>query len=161
MANPWFRLYSEFADDPKVQMMPEAMQRRLVMLMCLKHKGELAKLDPFHVAFALRISLEELQETFRVLQFHGFLDGSLDLVGWRESQAPDRPCAAIWIKIRDRIFKRDDYTCRYCGRRGVRLECDHVVPVSRGGSHEDSNLVTACFPCNRSKRDHLIGEWIP
>ena len=32
----WFRMYAEFATDPKVQMMPEAMQRRLVMLLCLQ-----------------------------------------------------------------------------------------------------------------------------
>ena len=33
MPMPWFRMWSEFADDPKVQIMPEAMQRRLVMLL--------------------------------------------------------------------------------------------------------------------------------
>jgi hypothetical protein len=38
LANPWFRLYSEFADDPKVQMLTEAMHSRLVMLMCFRCK---------------------------------------------------------------------------------------------------------------------------
>lgn len=36
---------------------------------------------------------------------------------------------------------------------------DHVVPISKGGSNEDTNLVTACLPCNRSKRDKLVSEW--
>jgi hypothetical protein len=64
-----------------------------------------------------------------------------------------------WKVIRQRIFARDDYTCRYCGERGKKLECDHVTPLSRGGSDEDDNLVTACRPCNRAKRDKTPGEW--
>jgi hypothetical protein len=64
-----------------------------------------------------------------------------------------------WAAIRNEVFERDDYTCRYCGARGGKLECDHVVPVSRGGGNEPSNLATACFQCNRSKRDKLLSEW--
>lgn len=71
-----------------------------------------------------------------------------------------RPSAEVWKKIRITIFQRDNYTCKYCGERVKKLECDHVVPVSRGGTHEDSNLVTACFKCNRSKRDKLLEEWL-
>lgn len=56
-----------------------------------------------------------------------------------------------WAAIRSRIFARDDYTCRYCSKRGGKLECDHVFPVSLGGGDEDDNLVTACKPCNRAK----------
>jgi hypothetical protein len=71
-----------------------------------------------------------------------------------------RPSAEVWNKIRANIFKRDNYTCQYCGEYGKKLECDHVIPVSRGGSHQDDNLVAACFKCNRSKRDKLIEEWL-
>lgn len=71
-----------------------------------------------------------------------------------------RPSAEVWAKIRAAVFERDNYICQYCGRRGVRLECDHVYPVSRGGSHDMINLVTACFNCNRSKRDKTVEEWL-
>lgn len=57
------------------------------------------------------------------------------------------------------MFARDNYTCRYCGARNVRLACDHVIPASRGGSDEMDNLVTACIPCNSSKRDKTPEEW--
>ena len=40
MANPWFRLYSEFATDPKVQMMSESYQRRFIMLLCIRCNGD-------------------------------------------------------------------------------------------------------------------------
>jgi hypothetical protein len=57
---------------------------------------------------------------------------------------------------RFRIFSRDRFTCRYCGARGgpdVPLEIDHHTPVSKGGGNDDENLWTACFECNRGKRD--------
>ena len=71
----------------------------------------------------------------------------------------ERLPANQWIPLRRQIFERDNYTCQYCGEHGGKLECDHVIPVSRGGSHEPDNLVTACFRCNRSKRDKLVEEW--
>jgi hypothetical protein len=51
------------------------------------------------------------------------------------------------------IFKRDGFTCQYCGAHppDVVLEVDHIVPVAAGGGDEDTNLVTACFACNRGK----------
>lgn len=53
------------------------------------------------------------------------------------------------------VFKRDKFTCQYCGRRppDVVLECDHIHPEAKGGDDEYSNLITACFDCNRGKRD--------
>jgi 5-methylcytosine-specific restriction endonuclease McrA len=71
----------------------------------------------------------------------------------------DRPSGPIWQKLRSAVFSRDDYTCSYCGERGGRLECDHVQPVSRGGSNELDNLTTSCFSCNRSKRAKTPSEW--
>lgn len=64
-----------------------------------------------------------------------------------------------WAAIRSAIFARDDYTCRYCGERGGRLECDHVIPVSRGGDSTPDNLATACFGCNRSKGAKQLQQW--
>lgn len=78
----------------------------------------------------------------------------------RASDANLRPPAHEWYLLRSAVFERDDYTCQYCWVRGGRLECDHVVPVSRGGTHDLSNLVTACFACNRSKRNKTVEEWM-
>lgn len=55
------------------------------------------------------------------------------------------------IKVnRRRIFKRDDYTCQYCGSK-KNLTIDHVVPRSRGGKNTWKNMVTCCFRCNSNK----------
>lgn len=55
--------------------------------------------------------------------------------------------------IRFEVFKRDAFTCAYCGRRSpeVILEVDHVLAVSQGGRDELDNLVTSCLECNRGK----------
>jgi hypothetical protein len=62
--------------------------------------------------------------------------------------------------LRDAVFKRDGYLCQYCFVDHESLECDHVIPVSQGGRTELLNLVTACFPCNRSKGAKTPGEWL-
>lgn len=56
-------------------------------------------------------------------------------------------------KKRFRIFKRDNFTCMYCGRRPphVTLEVDHIKPVCEGGTDDLANLITSCFECNRGK----------
>lgn len=58
------------------------------------------------------------------------------------------------------IFKRDGFTCRYCGQRppDVTLEVDHIHPSSKGGSDDELNLLTSCFDCNRGKSDKVLGE---
>ncbi|MBB5411885.1 hypothetical protein HDG34_005851 [Paraburkholderia sp. HC6.4b] len=72
--------------------------------------------------------------------------------GWfpSEDESP-RPSIDEWKETRIRIFARDGYVCRYCGAKGGELECDHIEPVSRGGSNDDANLVTSCRTCNRRK----------
>jgi 5-methylcytosine-specific restriction endonuclease McrA len=44
-----------------------------------------------------------------------------------------------------------NYQCAYCGRRGIELTKDHVVPLSKGGTDSIDNIVPACEYCNKSK----------
>ena len=55
------------------------------------------------------------------------------------------------------IIKRQKYRCYWCRYKFSvdRLTIDHVTPVSKGGSHDDSNIVASCKPCNSSKGDRL------
>lgn len=61
----------------------------------------------------------------------------------------DSPSAAVIL----RVFKRDRFQCTYCGAPGTdaELQADHIIAVSKGGSHHISNLTTACRVCNQSK----------
>ncbi|MHB8971774.1 MAG: HNH endonuclease [Pirellulaceae bacterium] len=56
---------------------------------------------------------------------------------------------------RRNIYKRDRYTCQYCGRQPALedLTIDHVVPRAQGGVSSWGNCVLACFACNKHKAD--------
>ena len=58
------------------------------------------------------------------------------------------------------ILKRDLFTCQYCGASApdVELHVDHIHPVSRGGTNNELNLVTACKSCNLAKRDQPLPD---
>lgn len=62
---------------------------------------------------------------------------------------------AISKKLRFEVFKRDGFKCCYCGKTppSVVLEADHIDPKSKGGKDDINNLITACFDCNRGKRN--------
>lgn len=56
------------------------------------------------------------------------------------------------------VFFRDNFRCRYCGRKpvnGAKLTVDHVYPQSKGGGDDLLNLVTACKRCNSHKQATL------
>lgn len=56
-------------------------------------------------------------------------------------------------RLRFEVLRRDNHTCRYCGRSApeVKLEVDHVTPRALSGSDDPWNLVAACEDCNRGK----------
>ena len=58
--------------------------------------------------------------------------------------------------MRYNVLKRNNFRCQICGRSaqdGVTLEVDHIIPISKGGKTEYSNLRTLCKDCNRGKSD--------
>lgn len=61
-----------------------------------------------------------------------------------------------WVAVRVRILNRDLWRCRYCSRPADTV--DHVVPRSKGGGHDDANLVAACRRCNSRKQDRTAAE---
>ena len=62
------------------------------------------------------------------------------------------------------LFARDRYRCQYCGRTAAELKPresltrDHLIPLSRGGTNDWTNVVTACSPCNTRKGNRLPEE---
>lgn len=65
-------------------------------------------------------------------------------------------------RLRFEIFKRDRFTCQYCGAQppDVVLVVDHITPVAAGGDNDPTNLITACEPCNQGKADKPLGDRI-
>ena len=68
---------------------------------------------------------------------------------------------------RSRILERNGFTCQVCGagagepdpldpRKRIRLQLDHIKPLSEGGTNEDSNLRVVCSACNRGRSNLFI-----
>lgn len=67
---------------------------------------------------------------------------------------------AVSVRTRFEVFKRDNFTCRYCGRKSpeVVLEVDHITPACNGGTDDPINLATSCWECNRGKAGILLSQ---
>ena len=54
---------------------------------------------------------------------------------------------------RKNVLKRDNYPCQYCSIKNVPMTLDHIIPKQKGGNDTWVNLVAACIPCNRKKKN--------
>lgn len=63
-------------------------------------------------------------------------------------------------RIRFEVFKRDNFTCQYCGAKAPEaiLEVDHIKSVKDDGTNDIMNLITSCFDCNRGKSSKNISD---
>lgn len=174
----WCRLWDDMVTDPKFRVVAKRAGRPVSEVIAVfahmmtnvtkshrtptnaSERGCLEGWDDEFVAIAIDAETQHVADIREAMQGRT-LDGSR-LTGWDKTKAPaftNRLSPCDWYPLRTMVFARDDYTCRYCGQRGGRLECDHVVPLAKGGSNDPENLTTACMPCNRSKRDKLLSEW--
>lgn len=58
----------------------------------------------------------------------------------------------------EKMKKRDNYTCQYCGTKGGLMTVDHIIPQSRGGKNTWENCVTSCSTCNHRKANRTPRE---
>jgi len=75
----------------------------------------------------------------------------------RLDQMVHRPRLRVKLTRRE-VFRRDNYTCQYCGRRSSDLTVDHVLPKHLGGRHTWTNVVAACPSCNHHKGGRKLEE---
>lgn len=111
MTNQWFRMYHEFATDPKIQMLSEADQRRYVMLLCLRCCNGDVTLHETEVAFQLRISNEEWASTKAVLIEKGLIDEDNKPTAWDKRQYISDSSRARVAKHRARKNKAKKQEC--------------------------------------------------
>ncbi len=162
----WIRFYADLLENETLQSLPPHLFKIWVNLACAanenKARGVIPPLED--AAWVVREDVLVLARAIADLRTAGLIletEGGLRVSDWprMSGQETGRPAAPEWRELRNAVFARDNYTCRYCGAHGVRLECDHVVPLSRGGTNGMDNLVTACLRCNRSKGSKNLGEW--
>ncbi len=56
------------------------------------------------------------------------------------------------------VFRRDNYTCQYCGKESAQLTIDHIIPRHQGGKHVWENVTSACPRCNHRKAGRTPDE---
>ena len=57
-------------------------------------------------------------------------------------------------------FRRDNYTCRYCGNSKIPLTVDHLVLWEEGGPSTEANMLSACKKCNKTRGNKQFSEWL-
>ena len=68
-----------------------------------------------------------------------------------------KPRPSVKLTRRE-IFRRDGYTCQYCGKHTLDLTIDHVIPRHLGGPHIWTNVVAACSSCNHRKGGRSLDD---
>ena len=121
MANQWFRMYAEFAADPKVQMMSEADQRRFVMVLCLRCSNDCVTLQDDEVAFQLRISNDEWAQTKARFLAKGLINDDNKPTAWDWRQFVSDSSAERVRKHRD---KKKQAAKRVCNVTATPPEAD-------------------------------------
>ena len=103
---------------------------------------------------AVRTSKEDLFYEDEILEIieklsHKNGDYYLDDDIWQSICMVER--GKVSNRMRFKIYERDGYRCRKCGRRTDDLEIDHIFPISKGGKSNYDNLQTLCHRCNSLK----------
>ena len=136
MANQWFRMYSEFAHDPKVQMMSEAMQRRFVTLLCLCCSNNNATLHDDEIAFQMRISEEEWKATKSMFISRNMLSESNKIINWSKRQFCSDSSTERSRKHREQ-------------KKAMRQQCTVAAPPPDTDTETDKNTVGSEAETNR------------
>jgi 5-methylcytosine-specific restriction endonuclease McrA len=63
-------------------------------------------------------------------------------------------------EIREYLLEKFNRQCVYCKAKDTRLEIEHLIPRSKGGSDRISNLALACHLCNQAKGSKTIQEFL-
>lgn len=181
----WIKLYRKVLQNPKIRMMEEKHQLRLIYLWLLKSGDEIPhKLSEEEIAYKLRITKEDLAETKAILLEKGQITEDWDIPNWKKYQSiTNNPAknrvrklrerrysagipANVPPKLRHSIFERDKYSCIYCNSISNKLCIDHLIPFSRIKRDPESikifqsarNLAASCRSCNLTKSRMLPEE---
>lgn len=96
---------------------------------------------------------------FNLDNLNDFIKYLSDKIKFNKSVKKQR--ALMTLDLREKIKKRDNYTCKICGlstkdEPNLLLEIDHIIPLAKGGLSTEDNLQTLCWKCNRTKGSKIL-----
>jgi len=108
-----------------------------------------AGFDKNHWYIKARIlsEIEYLIDTLRILIEPDFIPLVESVNNSEEQNASDR---YVPSNVKISVWRRDNGKCVGCGSQ-EKLEYDHIIPVSKGGSNTERNIQLLCEKCNRQK----------
>jgi len=142
------KLPCDLLNDIRFRQLPDARKAHLICLLLLSARmNNLLPNSP--------VKLERLIGATEPLDLSAFAEfvtfAPVETPTWQDRVANRR----VPDSMRATVLVRDGGRCRKC-RRAIKLEMDHIVPVSKGGKTEESNLQTLCQRCNRAKSRKLV-----
>src|SRR5271168_2390908 len=141
------KLPYDLLNDMRFRQLPDAHKAHLLCLLLLSTRmNNLLPNSP--------VKLERLIGATEPLDLSAFADfvdfTAVETSSWQDRLANRR----VPDSMRATVLVRDGGRCRRC-RRAINLEMDHIIPVSKGGKTEESNLQILCRRCNRAKSRKL------
>ena len=148
MANPWLKLYSEFAFDEKMQMLDEKHQRRFIMLLCIRCRNTICHSDVTvtsaemtecvmpsdeEISFILRVSLDEWLQTKAVFLAKNLIDESNHIVNWAKRQTAIKSSAERTRRYREKLKKEGLIAASQKGHRDVSETLDIDKELDKEG----------------------------
>lgn len=82
------------------------------------------------------------------------------MIRWKRAHKNVVTYPEDWKELSEAVKKRDNYTCRKCGKHrsqlplGVFLNADHIKRLADGGTNSKSNLQTLCSTCHAKRPGH-------
>ena len=73
---------------------------------------------------------------------------------WKRDSSGKRGYGHAWVKLRERVMRRDRYLCQPCEAKGyvtLANAVDHILPKSQGGTDDMENLQAICNECHEEK----------
>jgi hypothetical protein len=144
------KLPYDLLNDLRFRQLPDAQKAHLICLLLLSARmGNVLPNNP--------LKLEQLIGATDSVDLSAFAE----FVAFAEFEEPtyeDRSARRrIPDPVRTKVLLRDGARCRRC-RTVANLEVDHIIPVSKGGRTDESNLQTLCRRCNRRKWKKLVAR---
>lgn len=165
----WFRLFHGTVTDPRLRVVSRRSGQPLALVLAVwismlesasKSGGTIRRWSDKQASVILEIELSQVRAIHQAM-VGKLLNGDRVIQDNRKNMfLSQRGSIRDWPAIKLAVLERDGHACRYCGVKCQNMECDHIIPVSKGGGSDMGNLVAACRNCNRSKRDKDLQAWL-
>lgn len=114
--------------------------------------------EPMRIVSWQKALILWFQDKVEILEYHAVFARSMrtsyQMPSVLRLKSYVKPRASGAIRFcRENVYIRDNYTCQYCGYRlsSKNLTLDHVIPASKNGKKNWTNVVSACRQCNQRK----------